>query len=487
MGRGLRWGVLVFLFLLTPVLAETARSEPTGVIPISSTPPVPDPSRTLHEAAAADSTRPLPRKYKKKSAAKASAARKAHKAAKEDKAAVKKADEAGTKSPAKPEEDSSTRPSISSTKSAKAASSGPATSGTVAAKSAREKRAPAASGPRRIGPFSIRGSFGLQTIYDNNIFRYSSVNQNRARTGDFRPGEFDLKTFGDGIISPRLFLILGRRLLGTGETTFRFSYILWQYANNPGKTNQSWGVRLRQPIGGRDFVETGYSYAPMALIRPLGDRAPFDPYSSTPYAFYPFRSARNAFLLAYQRRMTKKLTTRFEGGRVIRYYNQRFIENDNWEWNGTLDLSYSLTSLVKLGARYTYSDVVARGADTPSETRLNSDDGDPSYKRDLYELSLDLSPKRLWLLDTWNVTGQYQAYYFTSEQPYWIDGTHVGRKDEVYAWESTIGTKPIVRQTTLEIGYRFTRRASSSAATSDLEEDKNYHDTRAWLGLSYPF
>jgi hypothetical protein len=38
-----------------------------------------------------------------------------------------------------------------------------------------------------------------------------------------------------------------------------------------------------------------------------------------------------------------------------------------------------------------------------------------------------------------------------------------------------------------ELGYRYTERRSSSGAASDLEEDKNYHDNRAWLGWSIPF
>ena len=257
--------------------------------------------------------------------------------------------------------------------------------------------------------------------------------------------------------------------------------------NNSNKNNSAWAVRLRQPTFGRDFMEAGYTYAPMAFIRPLGDRAPFDPYSTTPYAYYPFKSARNTFLLAYQRRMTDRLTARLEGGRVIRYYNQRFIENDNWEWNGTGTLTYALLPFLRVSGRYTYSNVIARAGDTPGEGRSFSNDGDPSYNRDLYQLSAVLLPKNLWILSSWELTGQYQAYFYTSTQPYWEDNTHVGRKDEIYVGETALGSKALWNGTTLELGYRFTRRASSSAAADNLEEDKNYHNGRVWFGMSYPF
>jgi hypothetical protein len=343
--------------------------------------------------------------------------------------------------------------------------------------------------PRTLGPFTVTGSFDFQAIYDDNIFRYSNVNLLRWRKGDYRPGEFDLDTYDDLILSPRLNLNLTTKLVRAQEAAIRLSYIRWQYASNPAKSNESWAVRLRQRFSSSSFTEIGYTFAPMALIRPLGDRAPFDPFSTVAYGYYPFRSTRNAFSLALQGRPQKRLTLRLEGGRVIRYYNQRFIENDNWEWNAAAGGNLAVSRSLKVNLKYTYSRVLARGADTVGETRQTSDDGDPSYKRDLYQAGWTLTPRRaVWVFNVWDIFGQYQAYYFTSKRAYWDDPTHVGRKDEVWAGETSLGTRPVWGPVTLELGYRYATRSSSSGAVgANLEEDKNYHNNRVWLGMSYPF
>jgi hypothetical protein len=353
----------------------------------------------------------------------------------------------------------------------------------------RKAPAPKAGRGRRLGPFTVTGSFEFQAIYDDNIFRYSPTNIDRFRRGDYKPGEFDLDTYDDLILSPRLNLNFAFPLLGRQVSSLRFSYTRWQYLSNPDKSNEAWAARWRQPTIGNDFAEFGYTFAPLSLIRPLGDRAPFtEPYSSAAYSYYPFKMVRNTFLMAYQRRMSDRLTVRAEGGRVLRFYNQRFIENDNWEWNGALNTTFAFTPVWRVSGRYAYGHVKARALDSVGETRENSDDGDPSYKRDLYQLTLGFAPKRMiWRFNLWELTGQYQAYYYTSEQPYWVDPTHVGRKDEVFVVESTLGTGRIWGPMTGEIGYRFTKRQSSSGAAADLEEDKNYHNQRFWVGTSYPF
>lgn len=340
-------------------------------------------------------------------------------------------------------------------------------------------------------PFGITGSFDLQTIYDDNIFRYSPENILEFRQG-LNPDKFNLDTYDDLILSPRLELSLDRRLLGPMAANFRVRYTRWQYTSNPHKTNESWMFRFRQPVSARAFVELGYTYAPRAYIRELSDRAPFEPRSTTPLRWTGFNALRHALLAAAQVRVSQRLTTRLEGGRVIRYYNRPFMENDNWEWNGALSGQFTLTKVFRLSGRYAYSNTKARALDTVGETTLTSDDGDPSYERDLYELSLRYRPvKAIWLFREGEIMGQYQEYYYTSDIAYHLDATHTGRKDEVWAGEATATSAPVWRQVTLELGYRHTERSSSSTAsdvgTESIEEDKNYRDNRVWLGMTYPF
>ena len=90
-----------------------------------------------------------------------------------------------------------------------------------------------------------------------------------------------------------------------------------------------------------------------------------------------------------------------------------------------------------------------------------------------------------------SLKGQYQAYYFTSEKPPDEDRYHVGRKDEVFRYEVTWDTRRIYRAMSLEGGYRYTVRDSSApwetGEGESIDEDKDYTDNRAWVGIEYGF
>ena len=335
---------------------------------------------------------------------------------------------------------------------------------------------------------TLSGTFELQVIYDDNILRSSDGTLLEFRTHS-SPYKFRIKKYDDLIVSPKLSFSMARKLIGDRSTSVRFGLTRWQYAENPIKNNDSWSVRLRQQTYPRDFIEASYTYAPSAYIRQLSDRPPYTP-RTVPIAWIPFKSARNAFLLGYSRRVSDRITARLDLGRTIRFYNRPFLENDNWEWNATGNASYTLIPAVKLNGRYAYSTVRARARDSVDETKDVSDDGDPSYERDLYEFELDLYPKRrLWKVTTIALVGQYQAYYFTSKRAPWEDDLHVGRKDEVSMFEGGIDTAPLFGPVAISVGYRYTQRVSSLPANkgADAADEKDYKDNRAWVSATYPF
>ncbi len=327
-------------------------------------------------------------------------------------------------------------------------------------------------------------------IYDDNVFRSPDfvIDEFRANTN---PLKFTYETYDDLIVSPRIQLSIGHRWIGSRDTEFRIGYTKWQYYQNGEKNNESWTFRLRQPTWGRDNLDLSYSYAPASLIRPLSDRPPFQPRSSTPLVWLPFKSTRNAFLVSYWHRFPKGILGRFDVGRTIRYYNRPFIEDDNWEWNGAAALSYGLSKAFRVAGEYTYSDVEARGTDTVGEKRETSDNGDASYKRDMFELSLDYSPRgALAFVSGVGLMGQYQAYYFTTNRSVLDDPLHVGRKDEVYVGELTVDTSPLYRSIALQLGYRYSQRVSTLPGHLDPsieDEEKDYKDNRTWLGATYTF
>jgi hypothetical protein len=367
------------------------------------------------------------------------------------------------------------------------------------ARSKRPKPAPAEkvsarrSSPKPVKkadkpPVSVKAVVEFQSIYDDNIFRFSDENLLAYRRGE-SPWKFGMRTYDDLIMSPRFTVDFGRKILGSKETTFRVKYTLWQYSYNPGKSNSSWFVRLRQPVRSKDALELSYTYAPPAYIRQLSDRAPFVS-RAVPLVWLRFEGTRNAFGLAYSARLTNRLSFRFDGGRVLRYYNKPFMENDQWEWNAAGTATVKVASSWSVAGKYQYANAKSRAMDTVGETPLTSDDGDGSAKRDLYQASIAYAPSGLWKVSEVALTAQTMSYYYTTKRPYFEDPTHTGRKDDVSAAELTLATRPVYGPVTLELGYRFSTRSSSSAASDvgadAIEEDKNYSNNRFWLGMSWP-
>jgi hypothetical protein len=334
----------------------------------------------------------------------------------------------------------------------------------------------------------ISGSVELQVIYDDNILR-----ANEGTILEFRqnasPYKFEIDTYDDLIISPKLNLAIGKKLFGGKESSVRLGFTRWKYAQNPIKNNDAWTFRLRQVLFSRDFIEASYTYAPPAYIRNLSDRPPFTP-RTVPLEWLPFKSTRNAFTLGYSRRFTPKLSARADVGRTIRYYNRPFIENDNWEWNAVGTATYGLFPFLRLNGRYGFANVEARAHDSTIESPTESDDGDPSYKRDLYEIEVDVLPRgRLWKVGTLAFTGQYQGYYYTSDRLPWEDDLHVGRKDTVKVFEFGADTAPVIGPVSFAVGYRYTQRRSSLPANigADAADEKDYNNNRTWVSAVYPF
>jgi hypothetical protein len=335
-------------------------------------------------------------------------------------------------------------------------------------------------------PLSISGAAGLQFIYDDNIVRYSDEYIDDFVHGRY-PEKFAIETYDDLIISPMAEIALDARYVPRRPTSLRFRYTAWRYARNGTKNNDAMSVRLRQPAFGADYLELNYYYAPMAYIRELPDRAPFTP-RSAPMTWSNFDYAYNSFSAAYWRRVGSRWEVRGRVGRVLRFYNRPFMENDTWEWNYSGSLRYAFSERLKVRVEYTYHDAKARGADIVGETLETSDDSDPSFERDTYEIVTDYYFRgSLWIVRSAQLGLEYFNYFFTSEKPLHLDPFHTGRKDTFYRVEIGVETAEVWRNMSLLAGYRFTERTTSSPWTGDIAEDKDYRNHRVWTGLTYSF
>jgi hypothetical protein len=355
---------------------------------------------------------------------------------------------------------------------------------------------------------------GLGTIYDDNIMRLSDASIEEFRRNQSTMAA-KLITYDDLILDAKLDFEVGRLLLFHKETALRFYYERWQYMRNDIKTNEDFEVRLRQVVRRADNLELSYLYAPASYIKELSDRPPFVP-TTEPRYYLPFEVTRNALTGTYRWRALPWLTVRAIGGRVWRYYNRPFLENDLWEWNARVGLD-AVWGRLTTTVHYGYAHVDARGYDSVGETLEIADNGsDGSYEKDWYRLQFAYRPRRSpyvpasphgvggllqrgasqldrGLVLAWTafltVAFDYQRQFYTSELPLAIDALHVGRLDQTKQIQITWASRPLVRRATLEAGWRYTVRTAEGAGSligEDPSEEKDYTGSRYWLGIAVP-
>jgi hypothetical protein len=379
---------------------------------------------------------------------------------------------------------------------------------------------PSAPGEPSVSAWQFNGDFTLGTIYDDNVCRYSDATLALFQSNT-EPWRFAITNKEDVILDSQIEAEVARGLLFGKRTALRLRYERWDYVENTIKANTETQARLRQTVRRSDYVDLTYTYAPDNYVKELGDREPFLSKTTTPFEYYHFSVTRNAFDIDYFYRHSQWLRVLFSGGRVLRYYNRRFLENDLWEWNAGIEPE-ARAGRFYFRVHYGYFHVEARGYDTVGETLQNSDnDGDGSYDKDAYTFRLTYRPKNTsyqagelghgaavvpglfrhlgaWIdyglvkLSTATIYFQYDyaRQFYTSKQPLRIDPLHVGRLDEQFQPRLVWTSKPLMYRTMLEAGIRHTIKTAESPAgvigEDDPSEEKDYTGTRVWLQATWP-
>lgn len=381
---------------------------------------------------------------------------------------------------------------------------------------------PAASGSVPGGWLGLQldSDVALGIIYDDNVARLSDATL-KLFQDNIEPWRFAITNREDMIVDTQVQVAVSRPLLYGRPATLRARYERWDYLENTVKNNDEIQVRLRHNLRGSNYLDAGYTYAPDNYIKELGDREPYMSRTTTPYTYFPFYITRNAFDALYFHKINDWLRVIVLGGRVLRFYNQRFLENDLWEWNAGIEPE-ARYGRFNFRLRYFYQTVEARGVDTVGETLEETDnDGDGSYETDAYRFRLTYRPKAKpfrpgplgsgiavipglaarvagWIdaglvkIATANIYFQYDynRQHFTSEKPLFTDPLHVGRLDQQFQPRLVWTSKALATQAVLEAGIRYTRKTAESPAgvigEDDPSEEKDYTGTRVWLQSTWP-
>lgn len=362
----------------------------------------------------------------------------------------------------------------------------------VAAHAFGAEDAPKPSGarsPKKDPAYRLSGGFALRFEYDDNIIHYSDEDLEVFTTVP-NIGKFSITQAGDWIVRPRLDLTAVTKVVTGRDLEAQLRLTSWRYVENSAKNNESYQLRLKHPGFGKDNFQFTIYHAPASYIRNFLDRPPYVS-RVVPLQYQDFSYTSTSLTLAYWRRLWAKFDGRLEAKRGWRFFNRAFMENDTWEWRYLGAVTWRAIGPLRLTATYDYTDAKGRAADSVGEDALGSDDSDPSYVRDSYELSFDLYMKKgLLRVNQASLSFGHQIFFFTSEKPLHDDPLHVGRKDKVYRVEAAWSTRPVVGPASLEGGYRYTERTSTApevAAGEDIGEEKDYTDNRFWIGFEIPF
>ncbi len=336
----------------------------------------------------------------------------------------------------------------------------------------------------RKSPWSFRKKFGLQFMYDDNITTVSDEDLIEFQSGINASGElsdpnkFMLKTYDDFIVSPSLDVEARRKFFSCGQTRFRVKVQPYLYTTNHIKHNYDSHYYLRQYVGKGKSLEAYYGYAPEQYIRQLGSDG--DPFLDEDWSRKEFRFTRNVANITYRQTINKKLSVKVLYEINKRYYNLGFVENDIDAWEVRGNLAWKAHKALRFNFDYSYEDGPSRARNQTTETRLNADESDPSYKRDLYRAGVSWKPKFLKkLVSSIDFAFLFMDYYYTSER---YDNFNFGRHDKIYKGTLSVGRK-LSKKVSMTAAARYTERTVESPGAS-LTVDKPFDQRRYWIAFN---
>ena len=200
-----------------------------------------------------------------------------------------------------------------------------------------------------------------------------------------------------------------------------------------------------------------------------------------------FRFTRNVLALTWRQRISRKLSTKLLVETNRRYYNQAFIENDIEAWEVRARVSWRPFRKWKLDLDYSYENARGRAVDQPGETPETSNNGDPSYIRDLYRVGITHGPKlKKLFFHQVQFVALYMDYYYPTQRDLFEDPFHVGRRDQVYKFTLTF-RRYLSKQLYVDIAGRYSQRIVTSPYYGDVSLDKDYDQRRVWVAFNYRF
>jgi hypothetical protein len=312
-------------------------------------------------------------------------------------------------------------------------------------------------------PLDLFVDLTIESTYNSNILKLSDTDISRFKNENDTE-KFKIDTLDDLVISAKAVTgIKHRKFFGHTQIT-KITLKYDKYINNEMKDEIMIGFGLRQFFSRKVNLYLGYFYYPQIYVNRY--RGVLDD------AYHDFTYAKNVYTgkLTWKFYPKININYKFEFSQI--YYDKCFTEYDADNLEHTLGFTYSASSKVRIGARYSYKISTADGEDAFENLTEIDVIKDASYEANIYNLSFTF-PMIFFInklpLD-FSTSIRFEQRYFQSENA--GDEYHLGRNDETWQVKGDL-EYPLSDKWKLNGFTRFEKRVTDSPYF-DVETEKEY-------------
>ncbi len=312
-------------------------------------------------------------------------------------------------------------------------------------------------------PWDMFVDLTIENTYNNNILKLSDTDISRFKNeNDIE--RFKINTVDDLVIS-------AKAVTGIKHTEFfghtqiaKITLKYDKYFSNGMKDEAAIGIDTRRFFSRKVNLYLGYFYYPHIYVNRYQ--------SVLDDAYHDFTYAKNVYTGKLTLKVHTKISINYKCEYSQVYYDEYFTEYDADNLEHALGLTYSASSKVRIGARYSYKVSTADGEDAfenPAEIDIIKD---ASYKANIYNLSF-IFPRLFFIKKSpvdFSASTRFEQRYFQSENA--GDEYHLGRNDNIWQVKGYL-EYPLSDKWKLCGSTRFEKRITD-CPYSDVETEKEY-------------
>ncbi len=319
--------------------------------------------------------------------------------------------------------------------------------------------------------------FGLSSVYDGNILRYSDKYLTRFDRGEDE-GRFHIVTKDDLILTNAMRAAATFDFIGAVHTTLALEFRHRTYTKNGIKDWSYYSAAIRQALGRRMSAGAGYTYIPEFYTRHYRDEDWVKRFGTTPMTFQPFDYKKDEIKGWIQQSFFRSTRARLSASYARYFYNQHFTEYDARNRQIGVEISQPIFDNLRIIGSYGF--VSSRAA--------ANDAADPSYDEDSFALNVSWRlPTLVGRNNTVNVGGEYARRCFNGTKAAEVDRFHTGRRDYDYRL-SLAYTVQLTGRFFLECNYGWHARKAETSAVANAEylsNEKDYHQYQLGIEAKY--